>query len=270
MKKTAILTGAGLAALLLSAPLAHPQAPKQHTYESFQIAPNSSFMDFKRIEPGTFLMGSEDEKRQKEDGPPHRVTLTRPFYIGKYEVTQSQWNQVMRQLTWNNPSHFGGRLTHPVENVSWLEVQEFIRKVNEFDGTDRYRLPTEAEWEYACRAGTTTRTYWGDDPDDKGTVWHAWLGGYPHGSPGPVGVKFPNPWGLFDMSGNVVEFCQDKFAPYPPGEQSDPLNLVGDLVVARGGDWFHAHGVDSETRRKYGMDDGLSFLGFRLVREIRE
>ena len=264
-----LLQLSGLACAVLSAPMAHPREAQQHEYDSFEIAQNA-YMDFKRIEPGTFTMGSQDEKRQEADGPPHKVTITKPFYLGKYEVTQAQWNHVMRKLPWNNPSSFGGRLGHPVENVSWLEVQDFIAKINEFDGGDRYRLPTEAEWEYACRAGTTTRTYWGDDPEDETAIWNAWLGGYPHGSTGPVGVKAPNPWGLYDMSGNVVELCQDRFAPYEAGQQIDPLNLVGKLVVARGGDWFHAHGVDSETRRTYRDDAGLSFVGFRLVREIRE
>jgi formylglycine-generating enzyme required for sulfatase activity len=259
----------GLAVVLLSTPVAHPQDAKTHTYDSFQIAKNA-YMDFKRIEPGTFIMGSQDEKRQEADGPPHEVTITKPFYIGKYEVTQAQWNHAMRRLTWSNPSSFGGRLSNPVENISWLEVQEFIAKINGFDGDNRYRLPTEAEWEYACRAGTTTRCYWGDDPDNKSAIWSAWLGGYPHGSTGPVGVKSPNAWGLYDMCGNVVEFCQDRFSPYKPDHQIDPVNRTGKQVVARGGDWFHAHGVDSETRRKYSEDGSLSFLGFRLVREIRE
>jgi formylglycine-generating enzyme required for sulfatase activity len=269
MNTKTLLKVSGLAVVLLSTPAANSQQAKAHAYDAFEIA-RDAYMDFKRIEPGTFTMGSQDEQRQEADGPPHQVTITKPFYMGKYEVTQAQWNHVMRKLTWNNPSSFGGRLSHPVENVSWLEAQDFIAKINEFVGDDSYRLPTEAEWEYACRAGTTTRTYWGDDPEDEAAAWNAWLGGYPHGSTGPVGVKAPNPWGLYDMSGNVVEFCQDRFASYEPGDQVDPLNLIGKLVVARGGDWFHAHGVDSETRRTYSEDGPLSFLGFRLVREIRE
>jgi formylglycine-generating enzyme required for sulfatase activity len=269
MNTKKVLGYAALFNLMLSTPAVQAQETEQHTYESFQIA-RGAFMDFKRIEPGTFIMGSQDERRQQEDGPPHPVTITEPFYIGKYEVTQAQWNHVMGKLPWNNPATFGGRLSHPIENISWVEAQEFIAKVNEFEGGDLYRLPTEAEWEYACRAGTTTKTYWGNDPDNQGAIWNAWLGGYPHGLTGPVGVKAPNPWGLYDMCGNVVEFCQDRFAPYEEGRQTDPLNLVGTQVVARGGDWFHAHGVDSETRRKYHKDGWLSFLGFRVVRETRE
>ncbi len=269
MKTKKILTYGALSAMVLSVPISYAEDAKHHTYDSFQIA-HGAYMDFKRIEPGTFIMGSQDKKRQEEDGPPHKVTITKPFYIGKYEVTQAQWNHVMRKLTWNNPSSFGGRLSNPVESISWLEAQDFIARVNEFDAGKRYRLPTEAEWEYACRAGTTTRTYWGDDPDNKTAIWHAWLGGYPHGSTGPVGVKAPNPWGLYDMCGNVVEFCRDGFAPYQQGHQTDPLSRVGSHVVARGGDWFHAHGVDSETRRTYNEDGCLSFLGFRLVRVIGE
>jgi formylglycine-generating enzyme required for sulfatase activity len=240
---------------------------QKHTYESFLIA-HDTYMLFKRIESGTFLMGSQDAKRQEEDGPPHKVTITKPFYMGVYEVTQQQWNKVMRILTWNNPSKFGGRLSNPVENISWKQAQEFLNKVNEYNQNSLFRLPTEAEWEYACRAGTTTRTYWGDDPDHKLAEWHAWLGGYPYGTTHPVGQLIPNAWGLYDMCGNVVEFTQDRFAPYKPEDQTDPLNLKEDLVVARGGDWFHAHGVDSETRRKYKDEGGLSFLGFRVARDI--
>ncbi|MFC1634405.1 formylglycine-generating enzyme family protein [Planctomycetota bacterium] len=117
-------------------------------------------------------------------------------------------------------------------------------------------------------AGTTTRCYWGDDPQQSLVDKYAWRGGYPDGSTRPVGQKLPNPWGLYDMCGNVVEFCQDRYAPYKPGHQVNPLNQDGTHVVGRGGDWFHAHGVDSEKRRKYFLDGGLSFLGFRIVREV--
>lgn len=260
------IVAAGLSSINPALSSEGKQQPK-HTYEAFSIAPNA-FMSFKRIEPGTFLMGSQDKKRQEEDGPPHRVTITKPFYMGVYEVTQQQWNQVMKKLTWNNPSKFGGKLSHPVENVSWQQVHEFLDRVNQYNGKPLFRLPTEAQWEYACRAGTTTRTYWGDDPNHEGAPWHAWLGGYPYGTTGPVGQLTPNAWGLYDMCGNVVEFTQDRFALYKLQDQTDPLNTDGKLVVARGGDWFHAHGVDSETRRKYGDDGGLSFVGFRVVRDV--
>ena len=240
---------------------------QRQRYEAFEIA-NNSYMLFKRIEPGTFLMGSQDKKRQEADGPPHKVTLAKPFYLGVYEVTQQQWNKVMRQLTWNNPSRFGGRLSHPVEAVSWRQAHEFLDKVNAYNNCTLFRLPTEAQWEYACRAGTTIRTYWGDDPDRKGAEWNAWLGGYPYGTTGPVGQLGPNAWGLYDMCGNVVEFTQDRFSLYKPEDQTDPLHTEGKLVVARGGDWFHAHGVDSETRRKYNDRDALSFLGFRVARDV--
>ena len=253
MKKTAILTGAGLAALLLSAPLAHPQAPKQHTYESFQIAPNSSFMDFKRIEPGTFLMGSEDEKRQKEDGPPHRVTLTRPFYIGKYEVTQSQWNQVMRQLTWNNPSHFGGRLTHPVENVSWLEVQEFIRKVNEFDG--HRQIPASHGSRVGVRVPSRNHheDVLGGRPRRQGYGLARVARGLPPRIAGPGrGEVSRTPGACSTCPETSSSSARTSSRPTRPASRATRSTWLGDLVVARGGDWFHAHGVDSETRRKYG------------------
>ncbi len=256
-----------LSALSFISPVLYSYQVQNHNYEAFLIA-NNSYMLFKRIEPGTFVMGSQDEKRQQADGPPHEVTLTRPFYMGVYEVTQQQWNQVMRLLTWNNPSKFGGRLNNPVENISWKQANEFLDRVNEFNHCSLFRLPTEAEWEYSCRAGTTTRTYWGDDPDNKAVQWHAWYGGYPNGSTHPVGQLGPNAWGLYDMCGNVVEFTQDRYSAYKSGKQTDPINTEGKKVVARGGDWFHRHGVDSETRRTYNEDEGLSFVGFRVVRDI--
>ena len=248
-------------------PALSSEGKQKHTYEAFPIT-TGAYMLFKRIEPGTFLMGSRDKKRQVEDGPPHQVTITKPFYIGVNEVTQQQWNKVMRMLTWNNPSKFGGKLDNPVEMISWEQANEFLEKVNEYNQNSLFRLPTEAEWEYACRAGTTTRTYWGDDMDHNNADWHAWRSGYPYGSTHPVGQLSPNVWGLYDMCGNVAEFTQDRFALYTSEDQTDPLNLEGKLVVARGGDWFHAGGVDSETRRQYNEKDALSFLGFRVVREI--
>ena len=242
---------------------------QRYSYKAFLIA-DDSYMLFKLIEPGTFIMGSQDEERQEEDGPPHKVTITKPFYIGVYEVTQQQWNKVMKNLTWSNPSRFGGQLSNPVENISWQKAKEFVDKVNVYNDSILFRLPTEAEWEYSCRAGTTTRTYWGDDPEHKKAEWYAWQSGYPYGMTHPVGQLCPNAWGLYDMCGNVAEYTEDRFAKYQPEDQRDPLNLEGNLVVARGGDWFHAGGVDSETRRKYNVNDSLSFLGFRVTRDYSQ
>lgn len=224
-------------------------------------------MAFVKIAKGSFMMGSPDKDKQKIDGPRHLVTISKPFYMGVYEVTQRQWNQVMGRISWSTHSHFAGRPDNPIEDVSWEQVQEFLGKINT-RGEGVFRLPTEAEWEYACRAGTTTRCYWGDDPKQTIVDKYSWRSGYPDGSTHPVGQKLPNAWGLYDMCGNVVEFCRDRYAPYKPDDQVDPLNQEGTHVVGRGGDWFHAHGVDSESRRKYFSDGGLSFLGFRIVREV--
>ena len=214
-------------------------------------------MLFTKIPAGSFLMGSpEDEKDHVEDeGPVHKVTITKPFYIGIYEVTQDQWNKVM------------GRPDNPVEQISWNQVQEFFQKINSRGG-GHFRLPTEAEWEYACRAGTTTRFYWGDDLDYKMMDDYVWHAGYPDGTTHPVGQKKANPWGLYDMGGNVEELCQDRYGPYDAGDQVDPKGPeTGKKVVGRGGDWFHFHGSRSANRNHFFDDGGLFFLGFRAVRE---
>jgi formylglycine-generating enzyme required for sulfatase activity len=123
-------------------------------------------MLFVRIPAGSFVMGSpEDEKdREEDEGPLHKVIITKPFYLGVYEVTQNQWNKVMGIPAYTNPSKFAGRPDNPVEQVSQAKIREFFQRINSRE-EGFFRLPTEAEWEYACRAGTTTRFYWGDDPD---------------------------------------------------------------------------------------------------------
>ncbi|MBC7324568.1 MAG: formylglycine-generating enzyme family protein, partial [Moorella sp. (in: Bacteria)] len=122
------------------------------------------------IPAGTFMMGSpnNEQDRSSNEGPQHQVTLTKPFYLGKYEVTQAQWKAVMG----SNPSYFRGN-NLPVEQVSWNDCQTFIQRLNQL-GQGTFRLPTEAEWEYACRAGTTTRFYWGDDPNYSQIGQYAW------------------------------------------------------------------------------------------------
>ena len=249
------------------------QAKSPAKYPPQELFPITNDLDmvFVKIPKASFMMGSADPDKQQRDGPQHRVTITKPFYIGVYEVTQRQWNRVMGRISWSTHSHFAGRPDNPIEDISWQEVQAFLAKIYA-RGEGVFRLPTEAEWEYACRAGTTTRCYWGDDPKQTLVDQYAWRSGGPNGSTHPVGQKLPNPWGLYDMCGNVVEFCQDTHGPYQADHQFDPLpqDQQATHVSARGGDWYHANGVDSETRRKYFTDGGLSFLGFRVVRELEE
>ncbi len=190
------------------------------------------------IPAGTFIMGSPTY------GPQHQVTLTQNFYLGKYEVTQAQWQAVMG----SNPSGFSGNPNNPVETVSWDDSQVFITNLNQL-GLGTFRLPTEAEWEYACRAGTTDIHYWGySDAEDiiKQYCWYQNNARSPnwtlphaeeHGTQ-PVGLKLPNPWGLFDMSGNVFEWCQNWYESYTSSNQTDPQgSSSGSNRVARGGCW---------------------------------
>ena len=150
--------------------------------------------------------GNDDEK------PMHEVRISKPFYLGKYEVTQGQWQAVMG----NNPSRFKGDPNRPVEQVAWEDVQAFMRKLNAIEGGTTYRLPTEAEWEYAARAGTTTAYSFGDDPRLLGE--YAWYSENAKGKTHPVGQKKSNAWGLHDMHGNVWEWVQDWYSkPYPSG-----------------------------------------------------
>jgi len=165
-------------------------------------------MEFVLIPAGTFTMGSPDSDSNAYDHekPAHQVTISEPFYMGKYEVTQAQWKAVMGE----NPSRFKGD-DHPVENVSWEDVQQFIQKLNAKEGKEACRLPTEAEWEYAARAGTTTIYSFGNNASQLGN--YAWYDENSGNTTHPVGDKPPNPWGLYDMHGNVWEWVQDWYGP---------------------------------------------------------
>ena len=176
------------------------------------------------IRPGKFMMGDGKDR--------HEVTLSRPFYLGVTEVTQTQYEAVMG----TNPSHFKGA-THPVEMVYWNEAAEFCNKLSE--KTRRtFRLPTEAEWEYACRAGTETAFSFGDDPSALGE--YAWWGRNSAETTHPVGRNKPNAWGLYDMHGNVWEWCADWYDAYPKGPVTNPSGpAAGRYHVLRGGSWSY-------------------------------
>jgi len=224
---------------------------------------NSVSMEFVYIKPASFMMGSpSNEPGRDSDEVQHRVKLTKGFYMQKTEVTQGQWKAVMR----NNPSNFKNcGDSCPVEKVSWNDVQEFITKLNR-RGEGRYRLPTEAEWEYACRAGSTNRFYFGDDEGRLGE--YAWYGKNSSSRSHPVARKKPNAWGLYDMHGNVWEWCQDWYGDYPAGSIADPGGPDGGSGrVLRGGSWGHIpRDVRCANRRLGTPARRFRYIGFRLVR----
>jgi formylglycine-generating enzyme required for sulfatase activity len=209
-------------------------------------------MDFCRIPAGTFLMG--------EQGKQHQVTLTKDFYMARYPVTQALWQVIMG----NNPSHFKGK-NHPVEKVSWGDAQEFITKLNERTRENRYRLPTEAEWEYACRSGSSETYCFGDDKKLLGE--YAWYSNNSDQKTHAVGEKKPNAWGLYDMHGNVWEWCQDWYKGYSPGSVIDPVGpSSGSYRVGRGGSWNYDAGYcQSAYRLSLGPGYRPSNFGLRLA-----
>lgn len=221
---------------------------------------NSVGMTFVYIKPGTFKMGSR--KSSDYAKPAHNVTLTKGFYMQTTEVTQKQWTQVMR----TNPSinqDCGGEC--PVEHVSWNDAKEFIKRLNRQEGTDAYRLPTEAEWEYACRAGSTTPFANGNSLDDMG--WYGkygQLGNQTH----PVAEKKANNWGLFDMHGNVQEWCEDWHDDYGKAHLTDPSGPSRAMHrVQRGGDTSSSDESCTAAVRDYGNPEhGFLYDGFRLVK----
>ncbi|MFL9826246.1 formylglycine-generating enzyme family protein [Rhodoplanes sp. SY1] len=244
---------------------------------------NSIGMEFVAIPAGTFLMGASPNDREASEGerPRHSVTITKPFFLGRHEVTLAQWEAVMGSSPYtqsrSNPFYdlpgMAQRLRHPDNpaTVSWNDAQEFIRRLNAAEGRDRYRLPTEAEWEYAARAGTTTIYSFGDDARDLGR--HAWFGeSFASGSTHAVGRKDPNPWGLYDIHGNVWEWVQDWYDEryYVVSPEVDPPGPpTGTRKVVRGGSWHETGtGWRSSARRPYEpVYRGIS-IGFRVVMRV--
>ncbi|MBF0186774.1 MAG: formylglycine-generating enzyme family protein [Magnetococcales bacterium] len=227
---------------------------------------NAIGMTFVQIPMGSFTMGVDlnFEKGEADETPQHNVTITQPFYMGKYEVTQQQWIAVMG----DNPSKYKGK-DRPVEQVNWRDVKKFIRKLNKSEGGKRYRLPTEAEWEYACRAGSTTTYSFGDSPRKIGE--YAWFDDNSDDETHPVGQKKPNAWGLYDMHGNVWEWVADWYDKsfYASSPREDPEGPEdGNSRVARGGGFDHSEQyLRSAERGVWFQDDRRFRLGFRLVRD---
>ncbi|MEM7659045.1 MAG: formylglycine-generating enzyme family protein [Bacteroidota bacterium] len=229
--------------------------------------PGGDSLAFQWVLPGSFWMGSPEVEldRDGDESPQQEVEIEQGFYLGTFEVTQGQWQAVMGK----NPAIFqqgADHLQRPVESVSWKDCQRFIDRLNQL-GLGFFRLPTEAEWEYACRAGTKTRFYWGDDSTGSQVHQHAWANSRSMAITHPVGQKPPNPWGLYDMIGNVWEWCADPYARYGQAPRTDSLR------VFRGGSWYDfAKSQRSANRHKHGWNERYPAIGLRLVleKEVRE
>jgi formylglycine-generating enzyme required for sulfatase activity len=251
---------------------------------------NKLGMRFVRIPAGSFIMGSPDSERGRQwNESQHRVIISNSFYMGETEVTQGQWNRLVSP----NPSAFKLGKTYPVDSVSWDEVMAFIDFLNKWEGTTKYRLPTEAEWEYACRAGSTTAfangpitTFSCKDPEPAliNTAWYCYNSGLTGPArdfkPHPVKRLKPNKWGLYDMHGNVQEWVLDRCkwrsllrakvgvvtSTYKDGIK-DPVETKGDHRIIRGGGWYQNSKYQRAAYRSYYKPMARrNSLGFRLVR----
>ena len=224
-------------------------------------------MELVLIPSGSFKMGGDKKLEQAEDHetPRHLIKISNAFFMGKYEVTQTQWSQIMK----NNPSEFRDD-TKPVERVSWNDVQSFIQKLNTLEKTNKYRLPTEAEWEYAVRAGSENA--YGFSSNANRLSQYAWHRNNSADETHPVGQLKPNAWGLFDMQGNVHEWCQDWFDRnyYSQSPSNAPLGPSSGLAkVLRGGDWGSEDWYCRCASRSLSSPDRRSNrVGFRLIKMV--
>ena len=231
----------------------HPHPFQEPPAQTFTLVPLTNMV---RIPAGSF---------HRKD---QRVTVSRDFWLGQFEVTQGEYQALMG----HNPSHFQGDDLRPVEKVSHADAVAYCAALTRQEQAAgrlppgyAYRLPTEAEWEYACRAGSTHRFSFGDD--DQEADRHAWTEENSEGSTQPVGRKLPNAWGLYDLHGNVWEWCHDWFADYPAGDLLDPTGPgTGEYKVFRGGGWNHAARF-ARCANRFMMTpaNGIYFVGFRLA-----
>ncbi len=240
---------------------------------------NSLGMEFVLIPAGSFIMGSPpNEPHRTRDEAQHKVTISKPFYMQTTEVTVKQWRAVMGRKFFGRKK---GSDDMPVVKVSWHDCMDFIEKLNTL-GEGTYRLPTEAEWEYACRAGSTTPYSWGNGIDctkamysnntqkSEECVDYIKSRGMGLDQPAPAKSYPPNAWGLYDVHGNVWEWCQDWYGAYPKGAAVDPPGPdSGSDRVRRGGSWFKYGYYCRSANRNFGPPSSrYQTTGFRLVREV--
>jgi formylglycine-generating enzyme required for sulfatase activity len=224
------------------------------------------------INPGSFTMGSPDTEydRSTNEGPQTEVTLTNGFWIGRFELTQGEYTALLG----TNYSYFAGDTNQPVEEVSWFDASNYCALLTtQEQAAGRvpagyvYRLPTEAEWEYATRAGTTTRFFFGDDLTYTLLLDYGWISTNSDQTTHDGGGKLPNPWGLYDTSGNVWEWCADWYGTYVGGSVANPTGpTAGVYKVMRGGSWHFGAGDSRSADRNFNSPDFASFgIGFRVV-----
>jgi len=248
---------------------AEEQPPEAATCGQPKEVVNTIGMKLVLIPAGTFTMGSPaSEKGRSDDENQHQVTLTKPFYMGRTEVTQGQWKKVMGTEPWKGTEYVREGDDYPAVYVSWDDAVEFCKKLSAMEGTG-YRLPTEAEWEYACRGGTKTAFSFGNDEADLGK--YAWYDGnawkvkekYSH----RVAQKLANPFGLHDLHGNNYEWCRDWYGDYPSAPLTDPRGPdAGSSRVLRGGSCYSEPSFHRSANRSSRTPEfRCHFYGFRLV-----
>jgi formylglycine-generating enzyme required for sulfatase activity len=261
-----ILIGGGLLAFALLAAMVIGMVRRRSFWPQFSLLWLMAFMSAMSVVAYGGVRWRQAEQAWANSNPhrmpAHEVTLAQPFYMGKFEVTQEQYEKIAK----SNPSRFKGA-RNPVEGVSWDDAQEFCKQMSQKTGRS-VRLPSEAEWEYPCRAGTRSRFYSGDKDEDLDRVgWYCENSGE---RTHPVGEKEPNAFGLFDMHGNVMEWCEDNWHDNYKGAPADGSAWVdnkpgGDRVV-RGGSWNYGHGTCRSAYRSRGSPEYRNvFIGFRVV-----
>ncbi|MBN1293292.1 MAG: formylglycine-generating enzyme family protein [Candidatus Latescibacteria bacterium] len=278
MSKMSIYYFIFLLSTLLIISVLEPQAKNIKVESRIIKLDNENSLTLVSIPAGSYMMGSEAEK---DEQPIHKVTLD-AFEMGETEITQGQYEAI----TGSNPSHFSGDKNLPVEKVTWQDAALFCNKLSNREGLQQcyneetwkcdftkngFRLPTEAEWEYACRAGTITEYNTGDSEQDLARAgWYGGTSGNSGEKTHPVAQKEPNIWGLFDMHGNVWEWCNDSFGGYTSEPVHNPKGPEsGSYSVMRGGSWFNnAHFARSAFRLNDRSDRTGYFTGFRIVHSI--